>query len=140
MKRRGAKPSSTQRMPLRGQTCTAQMDCSLVENKPIRVAKNAHEVSRKLTENLYILNALAFPRDAGNIHRVLWRTTTQAQRRRPRDAPIATAWLDGVNIITKSLRCYLNLSEIVSQAALVRPAKSKTIRLDALITGGLDTV
>jgi hypothetical protein len=69
-----AAPSSPQRMPLRGQTSAANVDCSLVENKSIRVAENAHEVSRKLTKDLNILDALPFPSSAGNVHAALWRT------------------------------------------------------------------
>ena len=69
-----AAPSSTKRMPLRGQTSASNMDRSLVKDKSIRVAKNAHQIGGKFTEDLDILDAVAFPSDAGNVHRVLWRT------------------------------------------------------------------
>ena len=50
------------------------MDGTVVEYESIRNAEHAQEVSRKLRENLNVLDALAFPSDAGNVHCVLWRT------------------------------------------------------------------
>jgi hypothetical protein len=40
-----------------------------MENESVRVAEYAHEVGRKLTEYLHVLDALALPSNAGNIHR-----------------------------------------------------------------------
>src|SRR5206468_12217164 len=45
-----AAPSSAQRMPLRRQTSAANMDRSLVKDKSIRVAEDAHEICRKRSE------------------------------------------------------------------------------------------
>ena len=73
-----AAPSSAQRVPLRSQTSAANMDCAFVENKPIRVAENAHEICRKVAQDLNILYALTFPSNAGDVHRVLWRTQRSA--------------------------------------------------------------
>src|SRR5260370_35543239 len=58
-----AEPSGTAR------THFFRWDSTPVENESVRVAECAHEVGRKLTEHLYVLDALAFPGNARNVHR-----------------------------------------------------------------------
>jgi hypothetical protein len=69
-----AAPSGTEGMPLGRQTSAANVDGPLVENKAVRVAQNAQEVGWELPQDFNILDALASPSDARNVHRALWRT------------------------------------------------------------------
>src|SRR4051812_11180180 len=53
-------------MPIRFQTCSAKMNRSPVKYESIYVAKNQRKFRWKLRENLNIVDALAFPCNAGN--------------------------------------------------------------------------